>query len=293
MDDCRVAVLRARIAAHLSEVTRLNAEVEAVLAARAAGVSPWGSELPPLIMQRVLEILQWEPAVCGNVRAVCSTWSSLHDALRPGRLQPRRSLALMEGKLGWLQSVTELNLTACEDGVCGPLVELQIMPSLRSLSLPASCAESTVDAEAVYGLTALTKLRFGVEFDEAGEPVEEVGEWVVDMSRLTTLTTLDLEECLAVTDKEVLALSSLTGLMDLNLRACINVTSEGLGAVSSLTSLTSLDISWCGHVTNDVLRTLTSLTGLNDLNLHGCDNVTAAGKRALRTAISNLTIHIW
>jgi hypothetical protein len=66
----------------------------------------------------------------------------------------------MEGKLGWLQSVTELNLTECQDGVCGPLVELQIMPSLRSLSLPASCAESTVDAEAVYGLTTLTKLRF-------------------------------------------------------------------------------------------------------------------------------------
>jgi hypothetical protein len=110
MDDCRVAVLRARIAAHLSEVTRLNAEVEAVLAARAAGVSPWGSELPPLIMQRVLEILQWEPAVCGNVRAVCSTWSSLHDALRPGRLEPS-GWAVLEGKLGWLQSVTELNLT--------------------------------------------------------------------------------------------------------------------------------------------------------------------------------------
>jgi uncharacterized small protein (DUF1192 family) len=147
MDDCRVTLLRARIAAHLSEVARLNAELEATLAARAAGVSPWGSELPPLILQRVLELLQWEPAVCGNVRAVCSTWSSLHDALRSGRLQPRRSLAVMEGKLGWLQSVTELNLTGCEDGVCGPLVELQSM--LRSLSLPASRAESAVDADSL------------------------------------------------------------------------------------------------------------------------------------------------
>jgi hypothetical protein len=147
MDDCRVTLLRARIAAHLSEVARLNEELEATLAARAAGESPWGSELPPLILQRVLELLQWEPAVCGNVRAVCSTWSSLHDALRSGRLQPRRSLAVMEGKLGWLQSVTELNLTGCEDGVCGPLVELQSM--LRSLSLPASRAESAVDADSL------------------------------------------------------------------------------------------------------------------------------------------------
>jgi hypothetical protein len=185
-----------------------------------------GSELPPLILQRVLEILQWEPAVCGNIRAVCSTWSSLHDALRPGRLEPS-GWAVLEGKLGWLQSVTELNLTECQDGVCGPLVELQIMPSLRSLSLPASCAESTVDAEAVYGLTTLTKLRF-LDLREVHEyfykPVGEVGEWVLDMSRLTTL---GLEGCWAVTDKEVLALSSLSGLFFsqlLNLYCCENVT---------------------------------------------------------------------
>jgi hypothetical protein len=72
------------------------------------------------------------------------------------------------------------------------LVELQIMPSLRSLSLPASCAESTVDAEVVYGLPTLTKLRF-LDPRELHEyfykPVGEVGEWVLDMSRLTTLTT--------------------------------------------------------------------------------------------------------
>ena len=51
------------------------------------------------------------------------------------------------------------------------------MPSLRSLSLPSSCAES-----------------------------------VVDLSGLTTLTALHLERCAGVADEEVLTLSHLEGL---------------------------------------------------------------------------------
>ena len=68
---------------------------------------------------------------CGVMRAVCSTWGSIFDALLP-RLRPRCSLAVMQGKLGWYQSVTEVDLLDCEGGVCGPLAELRSMPSLRT-----------------------------------------------------------------------------------------------------------------------------------------------------------------
>jgi hypothetical protein len=108
----------------------------------------------------VLEYLQWEPAVCGVMRAVCSTWCSLFDAMLP-RIAPFGLAAVMVGKLGWYQSVTEVDLTRCEEeDVSSVLAELGSMPSLRSLTLPASCAERAVDAEAVYGLTTLTTLRF-------------------------------------------------------------------------------------------------------------------------------------
>ena len=163
MDDCRVALLLARAAAHRSKAERLGAKAMAVLAVRAAGQSQWGSELPKELLAKVLELLQWEPAVCGAVRAVCSTWCSIHDTLRTRRLNPRRSLAVMKGKLGWYQNVTEVDLEMelelCEDSVCGPLAELASMPSLRSLSLPFWCAQRAVDAEAVGGLTTLTSLR--------------------------------------------------------------------------------------------------------------------------------------
>jgi hypothetical protein len=186
MDDRRVRLMLAQAAAHRSEAARLEAEVDAVLAARAAGVSPWGSELPPL--QKVLELLQWEPAVCGVMRAVCSSWSDVVDALLP-RLQPQRSLSvIMEGKLGWFESVTVVDLTECENGGAGVLPELRSMPSLRSLVLPASCAERAVDAEAVCGLTTVTTLSFCPEYDEDDERVE-AGEWVLDLSRLPALTT--------------------------------------------------------------------------------------------------------
>jgi hypothetical protein len=144
----------------------------------------------------------------------------------------------MEGKLDWYQSVVEVDLTGCEeDAGSGVLAELGSMPSLRSLMLPASYAESAVDAEAVCGLTTLTTLRFDemrLKYNEDGELVE-VGEWVLDLSRprsrLPTLAALQLDSYAAVTDKEVQALSNVTALASLNLCHCINVTSEGLRAV--------------------------------------------------------------
>jgi hypothetical protein len=83
-----------------------------------------------------------------------------------------------------------VDLTRCEEeDVSSVLAELESMPSLRSLTLPASCAERAVDAEAVCGLTTLTTLRFDemrLKYDEDGELVE-VGEWVLDLSRLPSL----------------------------------------------------------------------------------------------------------
>jgi len=125
--------------------------------------------------------------------------------------------------------------------------------------------QSAVDAEAVYGLTTLTTLSFRAKIYEAGTFVKQAGEWVLDLSRLTTLTTLRLWRCSAVKDKQVLELSHLTGLTGLDLGSCRGVTSEGL-------------------------RALSSLTGLSTIALFGCPKLTAAAKQALRTAIPNLTI---
>jgi hypothetical protein len=191
MEDCRAALLRALAVARPTEAARLNAEADAVPAARAAGQSLWGSELPPLVLQGA-GVMKLEPAVCGVMRAVCSMWCSILDALLPG-LVPRGSAAVKKGKLGWYQSVTTVDLTGCEEeeDVPGVLAELKSIPSLRWLKLPSSCAERAVDAEAVCGLTTLTTLhlRERRELNEDDEPVEEASEWVLDLSTLPSLTT--------------------------------------------------------------------------------------------------------
>jgi hypothetical protein len=250
---------------------------------------------------------------------VCSTWGSILDALLPSPLKPRHSLAVMtmEGKLGWFESVTMVDLLDCAESASAVLAELRSMPSLRTLVLPASCGERAVDAEAVYGLTELTMLFFSVEMSEDGTLVKQAGEWVLDMSRLTTLTTLRLAGCSAVTDKQVLELSSLTGLAVLALGCCVNITSEGLRAVSNLPALTALNLIGCENVTDEVmhavssctaltrliicdcikvtdqaLRAVSSLPSLTFINLNGCDRVTAAGVQALRNTTAAPNLHI-
>ena len=106
MTDRLVALLRARAAANPNEAERLNAKADAAEAARAAGVSQWGSELPPLFLQLLFDYLKWKPAVCGKVWAVCSAWGDVHDANCP-RLTLRRWDG-MEGKWGWFARVTTL-----------------------------------------------------------------------------------------------------------------------------------------------------------------------------------------
>jgi hypothetical protein len=108
---------------------------------------------------------------------------------------------VLEGKMEWFQSVTTVDLVWCEEDISSILVELRSMPCLRTLELPASCTERAADAEAVYGLTTVTTLKFQ---DDDGDVViripEGAGEWVLDLSRLTTLTSLDFEYCPTVMD---------------------------------------------------------------------------------------------
>ena len=250
MHDRRVAQKRARAAFHRSEAARLDAEADAAEAARAAGMSQWGSELPPLFLLMVLKHLSgmWRPRAYGAIRATCSTWSSIFDAWCPLPLQPRRWTAVMEDKMGWFPSVTTVGLLDCEEvaGISSNLTELRSLPSLHTLILPASCTERAVDAEAVYGLTTLTELRFCDmrEADYIGELVEEAGEWVLDLSRLTSLSTLRLQWCVTATDEQVQAASKLTGLTNLNLYNCFNVTTEGLRAIKILTSISTLNLTF-------------------------------------------------
>ena len=318
MADDRVDLLHQRMEALRLEEARLGQEHTAAVAARAAGANhPWAA-VPPLFLRQVLERLEWQPAVCAAVRGTCSTWGRVLDAWFPGPLRPRSRLsrvAIMEGKMRWFQRVTEVNLAMCEhDSSSGVLAELSGMPSLRTLTLPSSCAESAADAEALCGLTQLTTLRFRdmAEYDDAGNLMKGdpfVREaWVLDLSKLTTLTCLEVENRGWLLDDEsgvVQKISSLSRLSTLTLtanihpegmravcrlpaltflflnRATSNVDAEGMRELSRLTALTTLHLNCWRELTDDVLCSLSGLPALTTLGIYGPPEVSIVGLRAL------------
>jgi hypothetical protein len=91
-------------------------------------------------------------------------------------------------ELSSLTALTTLNLGDCRNVSAEGLCAVNSLTGLTTfnLSLPASCAEDAAYAEAVCGLTTLTTLRF-VELRE--RDVGEAGEWLLDLSRLTSLTS--------------------------------------------------------------------------------------------------------
>jgi len=151
-----------------------------------------------------------------------------------------------------------VDLVRCSERVVsGNLAALRSLPSLCTLHLPASCAESAEDAEAVYGMTTLTQLTF--------RATTNPNEWMLDLSRLTTLTILDLQSC-PVNDELVRSVSNLVGLTFLDLSVCDSHTGEGLG--SSLTALTKLNLGCCHNITAQGMRAVSRLPALTHLNLN-------------------------
>jgi len=291
MHDRRVVLLRKRAAFHRSEATRLEAEADAAEAARATGVSQWGSELPPLFLLMVLKRLWGHRGTYRAFRATCSTWSSIFDAWCPLTLSPKRWTAAMEGKMHWFQSVTMVDLWRCEEeGISSCLTELRSMPSLHTLKLPASCAERAADAEAVYGLTTVTKLSIrGPRMHYKGDT--HPGEWVLDLSRLTMLNTLTFDYCRGLKAEQLHAACSLTGLKELGFDYCFDYCGvpAGLRDVSRLTGLTSLRIRECNNVTTEALRDVSRLTALTCLDLDCNEGMTAEGLLAVASGLTALT----
>jgi hypothetical protein len=105
------------------------------------------------------------------------------------------------------------------------------------------------------------------------------------VSRLASLTFLNLSWCRNVTDAGVRAVvSSCTALEYLNLYACNNITDKGMRAVSSLPALTTLNLSFC--VTDKGVRAVSSCTALTSLNLSSNYELTEKGMRAVSSCTS-------
>jgi hypothetical protein len=83
--------------------------------------------------------------------------------------------------------------------------------------------------------------------DDANKPwVTNLGlSWI---GKITTLTSLSLQDCTQVTNKGLAFLGQLSSLATLSLRGCARLTNQGLEALQSHTGLTSLNLAGCRRV---------------------------------------------
>ncbi|MFT7537241.1 MAG: F-box/leucine-rich repeat protein 14 [Hyphomicrobiaceae bacterium] len=91
------------------------------------------------------------------------------------------------------------------------------------------------------------------------------------------LRTLNLFQCLVLTDRSLEALRGLTELDSLDIGSIRALTDEGMAHVATLTGLTHLGLCDNANITGSGVRQLASLTKLEELNLWHCEALTDDG----------------
>eukprot|EP00798_Chlamydomonas_sp_ICE-L_P023440 gene23440-30725_t len=95
--------------------------------------------------------------------------------------------------------------------------------------------------------------------------------------RLHTLTLGDDTAKPWVTNKGIACISQITSLTSLNLQDCNNVTNNGMAPLNKLSSLEALSLKGCKKLTNGGLEALQRNTALTSLNLFGCLRIADKG----------------
>ena len=95
--------------------------------------------------------------------------------------------------------------------------------------------------------------------------------------RLHTLTLGDDTNRPWVSNKGLASVSQVTTITSLNLQDCNGVTNLGLKALNNLKSLTHLSLKGCCKLTNSGLEALAQNTALTTLNLFGCLRISDKG----------------
>jgi hypothetical protein len=220
--------------------------------------STWGSDVPPLVWQRVLELAEWERDVSGAFRATCTTWRGVHDTLLP-RLEPQLGSTADEwmcGRWGRFPLVETVKLwLPTTDVFIARVPELQSLPALTKLHLVFFRSMRGCDMQALaQSLPKLSSLSIADLYDEDSdeeeeEEEEEEGDDVVGLSALSSLQSL-------------ISLKCWSGSRSL-------VSREGLGALKSLTGLRTLQLYWPGTYDSTVtdLGALGNLTAWSSISV--------------------------
>eukprot|EP00976_Prorocentrum_cordatum_P047267 954488-Prorocentrum_minimum.AAC.1 len=254
------------------------------------------SQIPMFLVDRVMQLLQWETHVSRTFRLVCRQWQLAHDGLLP-------TLRLGSSLHAWHCRRNDGGFSGADveavELMWRPRIRLgdgtsEKFPGVKTLSLfPWLDATDECLHNLLYRRTALTSLHIlGVDI---GCTREDTSAGLRSLSNLSALCTLDISlskaGTLAANEGLRAALPSLTKLSSFALSGYNSATDELLSAVSACTALTSLRLYHCNLVTDDGLQSLSSLAALTGLTLLGlCSNqVTSEGVARVLHALPALT----
>ncbi|CAD7700865.1 unnamed protein product [Ostreobium quekettii] len=241
-----------------SPASRKNADARASLPVAEAG--NW-VQMPKALMGQVLKHLT--PLDLRSARLVCWHWSvSLAHAI--SRLQPSKFLpSIIVKDFPFLH---ELDLHNCtEDVDAQGLRYIQELQNLEVLDMgqdPMFLA-STINDSCIAGLLGLSLLHTL----NLTQCVHITDEGVGILVQLSSLTSLSISGCAAVTDAGMAQLSRLRGLRRLEVPWCLKISDAGILSLSHLTALEALNISGCQLVSEAGVCSLSAFTGLKSLNL--------------------------
>ncbi len=190
-------------------------------------------------------------------------------------------------KVANLPILEKLNLSGCSKITDLSIKELSKIPELKSLNV-SHCYQFT-DASLVsvvrapkfehldarYCRISKETISACVEKNQLKSLLiagcEEFETWIEEVSKLTSLETLDLSFGFNLTDKEFDLISKMPNIKHLCLNNCTALNDESLAMIASMASLISLDIDNCRQITRDGFPLLIKLQQLEGLNVKGCE----------------------
>eukprot|EP01127_Copromyxa_protea_P018085 TRINITY_DN5615_c0_g1_i5.p1 TRINITY_DN5615_c0_g1~~TRINITY_DN5615_c0_g1_i5.p1 ORF type:complete len:1747 (+),score=336.92 TRINITY_DN5615_c0_g1_i5:29-5269(+) len=105
------------------------------------------------------------------------------------------------------------------------------------------------------------------------------------------LTSLNIKNCISLTDQTLASIVSLTRLQELNLSHCPFLSGSKIGSmVSSLQNLEVLGLTNCKTANDVTLTNISACTKLRELSLEGCSGITFVGIQSLMFHLKELRV---
>lgn len=188
-----------------------------------------------------------------------SGWASLTEGILQVVIRRLQELDLKHSRLvcvHW-KAVVDHNIEVLSPNSMKSKQIVTLFSNLKTLHL-TSCANIRNRDLLILSRSNL-KLQTLTLGDDTNKP------WVTNrglasISKIATLTCLNLQDCNSVTNNGLASLSNLGSLNRLSLKGCRKLTNCGLEALQHATSLTSLSLFGCIRISD---RGLLPLTGLN------------------------------